>query len=210
MLLSGNTNLSVQILLFWQKSFYLSEVNAKLIGFLVAKSQRVSHTSKWHSLQMYSLFLQFTNICSVVSATCINIPILPSSILDFCKQKLWPLLCSHQTTWHVLAIYVCLTCKNKNKNNKEKTKQWNLKRPPSRRGLITPCNGLSLIQLCNISVISYGLGCKAGVQPTTLITLFLSNQSTKGWTRIEMSHNWDGIGMVINQFYPLSWNASHD
>ncbi len=26
-----------------------------------------------------------------------NIPILPSSILDFCKQKLWPLLCSQQT-----------------------------------------------------------------------------------------------------------------
>ncbi len=25
-----------------------------------------------------------------------NIPILPSGLLDFCKQKLWPLLCSQQ------------------------------------------------------------------------------------------------------------------
>ncbi len=32
-----------------------------------------------------------------------NIPILPSGILDFCKQKLWPLLCSQQTIWHMLA-----------------------------------------------------------------------------------------------------------
>ena len=33
-----------------------------------------------------------------------NIPILPNSILDFCKQKLWPLLCNQQTIWDMLAI----------------------------------------------------------------------------------------------------------
>ncbi len=33
-----------------------------------------------------------------------NIPILPSRILDFCKQKLWPLLCIQKTTWHMLAM----------------------------------------------------------------------------------------------------------
>ena len=33
-----------------------------------------------------------------------NIPILPISIMDFCKQKLWPLLCSEQTIWYMLAI----------------------------------------------------------------------------------------------------------
>ncbi len=32
-----------------------------------------------------------------------NIPILPSGILDFCKQKLWPLLRNQQTIWHMLA-----------------------------------------------------------------------------------------------------------
>ncbi len=35
-----------------------------------------------------------------------NIPILPSGILDFCKQKLWPLLSSQQIIWHMLAIHM--------------------------------------------------------------------------------------------------------
>ncbi len=31
-----------------------------------------------------------------------SISILPISILDFCKQRLWPLLCSQQSIWHFL------------------------------------------------------------------------------------------------------------
>ncbi len=32
----------------------------------------------------------------------VNIPILPSGILDCCKQKLWPSICSQQTIWYML------------------------------------------------------------------------------------------------------------
>ncbi len=71
-----------------------------------------------------------------------NIPILPRAILDFCKQKLWPLWCSQPTMWYMLVRQSGESCLgntfsdlNKNMEN-ELTKQWKLKRPPSWRGLI--------------------------------------------------------------------------
>ncbi len=36
----------------------------------------------------------------------IDIPMLPSGILDFYKQKLCPLLCSQQTIWYMFATYI--------------------------------------------------------------------------------------------------------
>ncbi len=147
--------------------------------------------------------------CLTLTDLITNIPILPSGILDFCKQKLWPLLCSQQTIWHRLAIYmsrplgccatpwpnygnrawcnpmshscrhcatpwpslcICGWCNSiawdgaiqwviwgntfsdLNKKKNKNTKQWKLKRPPSRRGLntlITIWRILQRIFVCN-------------------------------------------------------------
>ena len=46
-----------------------------------------------------------------------NIPILPSGILDFCQQKLWPLLWSQQTISHMLTIISDLKEKNRPRNS---------------------------------------------------------------------------------------------
>ena len=49
-----------------------------------------------------------------------NIPILPIGILDFFKQKLWPLLCSQQSIWHMTVVHNTFSNINKNKNKNTK------------------------------------------------------------------------------------------